>query len=108
MAIVSKVANVIISDRCIFSVVSWPAIKGKLFRLFIKLPYIRGIAAKEMDGVDKAIVSQCRSIYQGEKFLVELPTQGLKQTDILEKFKKYQGLSKVNWRNGRASGTFVN
>ena len=84
--------------------VSWPTVKSQLFRLFIKLPYIRNIAAKELDSADKAVVSQCRPIYQGEKFLLELPTNGLKQAEILEKFKKYQDLSKVKWRNGRASG----
>ena len=88
----------------VLCLVSWTEIKGRLFRMFIKLPYIRNIAAKELDSVDKAIVSQCRSIYQGEKFLLELPSNGLKQADILELFKKYQGLSKVNWRHGRASG----
>lgn len=57
-----------------------------------------------MDSVDKAVVNQCRSIYKGEKFLVELPRKGLKRNDIFESFKKYQDLSKVNWRKGRASG----
>lgn len=79
--------------------------KGRLFRLFIRLPYIRGIAAKEMGGVDKAIVAQCRAIYKGEKFLVTLPSEGLGKADILERFGKYQSLSKVDWRGGRASGT---
>lgn len=84
---------------------SWKSFKGRLFRLFIRLPYIRGLAAKEMGGVDKAIVEQCRAIYKGEKFLVNLPAEGLQKADILTLFKKYQSLSKVNWRGGRASGT---
>ena len=58
-----------------------------------------------MGGVDKAIVEQCRAIYKGEKFLVNLPAEGLQKADILTLFKKYQSLSKVNWRGGRASGT---
>ena len=87
--------------------VSWTNIKAKLFKTLIKLPYIRGIAAKEMGSVDKAIVDQCRSIYQGEKFLLYLPKNGLKKHEIFKLLQKYQDLSKVNWRNGRASGINV-
>jgi len=57
--------------------------------------------------VDQAIVNQCRAIYGGEKFIQKLPTKGQNSDEILKQFQKYQHLSKVNWKQGRASGKIL-
>lgn len=57
-----------------------------------------------MSSVDKAIEEQCREIFQGRKYLVELPKKGFKRNEIFNLFKTYQNISTIDWKNGRVSG----
>lgn len=87
------------------TLVTWKSFKGLLFRYFIKLPIIRGIARKELDSVDKSVTKQCRAIYGGQSFMVELPRKGLTRDEIFKLFGSYQTLSHVQFKQGRVSGT---
>lgn len=85
--------------------VSLKNIKAIGFRTLIKLPYIRGIAQKQLSDVDKTVVKKCREMYGDAEFVVELPLNGMSYEQLMQMFENYQKMTKVAWRQGRASGT---
>lgn len=68
------------------------------------MPYIRNLVSKELEKADKTISQKCREIYCNEKFLTNLPKKGMKSEKILEEFRRYQKLIKLDFKGGRVSG----
>lgn len=102
--IVYILVYVFIPIYCLY-IVSLKNFKAMGFRTLIKLPYIRGIAQKQLSDVDKTVVKKCREMYGDAEFLIELPENGMNYKQLIEMFATYQNMTKVAWREGRASGT---
>lgn len=87
--------------------VTWKYILGRLFRLFINLPFIRSIAQKEFKKIDKTINDECKAMYGSDKFLLNIPKDGLNTSEIYKKVIKYLDLSKVDYKHGKVSGILI-
>lgn len=75
-----------------------------MFRLLINLPFIRSIAQKEFKKIDKTINDECKAMYGSEKFLVNMPKDGITSSEVYKKVIKYLDLSKVDYKHGKVSG----
>lgn len=62
------------------------------------------MVSKELAKADETISKKCREIYCNEKFLTNLPQNGMKPEEILKEFKNYQKLLKIDYKGGRVSG----
>lgn len=81
------------------------SMKRKVFSIAKKLPFVRGIVAKEMKKAVREIRHSTEQMLIDIKFLQDIPKEGWTKEKILEEVKRYQSLGTVNWRGGRASGT---
>lgn len=80
-------------------------IKAKSFRLLINLPYIKQVAQEELAKVDAKILQSCAKTFEGEEFIKVLPEHGWSGEEICNVVKRYQEIGKIEWENGRSSGT---
>ncbi|CAG2173834.1 unnamed protein product, partial [Oppiella nova] len=71
----------------------------------IRLPYLRGMAAKQLSDVDHTISEQIRAIFGSHEFMTRLPTTGLQSDQIVAHLDEYAHIGHIDWRRGRASGT---
>ncbi|CAG2102045.1 unnamed protein product [Medioppia subpectinata] len=81
------------------------SLKEKSFRLMVRLPYLKEIAAKQLAEVDDTISHQIRKIFDNYSYITNLPLNGLNSDNIVSKLEEYAEIGKIDWRRGRASGT---
>ncbi|XP_076025373.1 sphingosine-1-phosphate lyase 1 isoform X2 [Genypterus blacodes] len=79
-------------------------IKKKIFRLVRKIPFI-GVAIQGQlnKALDDMSASLC-TLREGMSYTQQLPSQGLSQSQVLDKIQEYETLNEVKWEKGCVSG----
>ncbi|KAJ8023088.1 Sphingosine-1-phosphate lyase 1 [Holothuria leucospilota] len=75
------------------------------FWRFLKgLPIIKGKVKEEVAKNVKKIGEEMYPNKEGDRFLTELPADGISQKEILSRLESYEATSIADWKNGRVSG----
>ncbi|XP_023230613.1 sphingosine-1-phosphate lyase-like, partial [Centruroides sculpturatus] len=80
-------------------------IKRNVFSIIKRLPIIRTIVAKEIEKAVLQIRNNTKKMMSNPDYHLQLPKEGWSKEIILEEIDKYQNSRKINWKNGRVSGT---
>ncbi|KAM3863302.1 sphingosine-1-phosphate lyase 1 [Diretmus argenteus] len=79
-------------------------IKKQCFRLIRKIPFIgMAIQTQLLKALDDMSASLC-TLKDGMSYIKQLPSQGLSQSQVLDRIREYETLNEVQWEKGWVSG----
>ncbi|MBN3311939.1 SGPL1 lyase, partial [Atractosteus spatula] len=80
-------------------------IKKQCFRIIRKIPFVGATIQSQLNKALDDMASSLFTLKEGMSYTHSLPSQGLTQTQVLEKLKEYSALGDVRWEEGCVSGT---
>ncbi|XP_006630863.1 sphingosine-1-phosphate lyase 1 [Lepisosteus oculatus] len=80
-------------------------VKKQCFRIIRKIPFVGATIQSQLNKALDDMASSLFTLKEGMSYTHSLPSQGLTQTQVLEKLKEYSALGDVRWEEGCVSGT---
>ncbi|XP_068424646.1 sphingosine-1-phosphate lyase 1 isoform X2 [Clinocottus analis] len=79
-------------------------IKKLCFRLIRKIPFVGATIQSQLNKALDDMSSSLCTLKEGMSYTKQLPSEGLSQSQVLDKIREYETLNEVQWEKGCVSG----